>query len=788
MSMYTARRIRWILASVFIVAALSVYAQQKTGSISGKVFSGENRNPLVHAEVVLESAGMGATSSQQGAFIIEQVPAGDYSLMVKHMGYQTAKRKVQVREGADTCIEIILQPDVKVIPGVEILGEGMDYGPYVKEVIPKQKIQSLPARDVGEFLRSEPNVSGIRKGGGNIDPVIRGFKFSQLNVQNNTGQKIEGGCPNRMDPATSHIDIHDITRIEILKGPYALRYGPSFGAVLNLVTEKARPFESFQINATAARGWESNWNGNKEHLTVLGGGQRVYFALSGNRQSYGNYQAGNGQEIKSSFEKYNYTAELGFRPWDHHEMLLTYKRSQGFDVRFPALPMDEREDRTTLMSATYKYLNPGNTLRSIEAKIYNSHVHHEMDNKWRSFLDTVVAVSIIDALNRGGRADVGFASEKSNLHTGFDYEYISKDGERLKNLILQPGLPVKTEDVWNDAFIRNLGLFAEYRFDQTDKTEWILSGRVDFNSAGSAPMALYSMSGSEMYYDDRVDSDFTNVSLSAGASHHFSETLTLNFALGRGVRNPDMVERFIILLPLGYDNYDYLGNPQLKPEKNHQADLSLTVNEKHLGKIRLNGFFSYVTDFITGIKLPPSQVMPQSKDVLGVKQFQNIDQAYLYGFELGWHSPMQHPLGGTLTASYTTGVNPETVKYIVENGQVVDSETVENDPLPEIPPLEANLSIHFRMFNNTLVPEARLRAVASQKRISEAYDEPATPGFITTGISIKYLFNDMLTLAGGVSNLFDKTYYEHLNRRIIGSRAPLYEPGRIFHLNVILNI
>ena len=31
--------------------------------------------------------------------------------------------------------------------------------------------------------------------------------------------------------------------------------------------------------------------------------------------------------------------------------------------------------------------------------------------------------------------------------------------------------------------------------------------------------------------------------------------------LGRGVRSPNMVERYITLLPVGFDRYDYLGYP-----------------------------------------------------------------------------------------------------------------------------------------------------------------------------------------------------------------------------------
>jgi iron complex outermembrane receptor protein len=289
-----------------------------------------------------------------------------------------------------------------------------------------------------------------------------------------------------------------------------------------------------------------------------------------------------------------------------------------------------------------------------------------------------------------------------------------------------------------------------------------------------------------VYYNDTTDSDFINFSLSAGFSYKFNKQFSVDFALGRGVRSPDMTERFIILLPVGYDNYDYLGNPQLKPENNQQADLTLNFDDDKFGRISLNGFFSWITDYITGIKVPPSEVMPQTKDVLGVKKFENIDNAWLYGFEFTWFSPAKKPFGGSLIAAYTAGINPKAVNYIVENGQVVGSETVINDPLPEIPPFETNIRFHYNLFDNKLKPEIHLRFVAPQNRISKAYDEQTTPGFFTAGINANYTVSKYLSFTGGISNIFDNAYYEHLNRRIIGSKAPLYEPGRIFYLNVIV--
>ncbi len=773
----------------FLIMAFAPDAlAQNQASLSGTVKSAATGEPLTQADALLSPGNQSTVSDALGKFNFINLAPGTYSITVHNLGYFDFNQKIILEAGQQKILDVELQSDVRLLEGVEITENAFQNRCFPGSLIKQTEIEKLPARDIGDFLRSEPNVNGIRKGGGNLDPVIRGLKFGQLNVQTNTGQKIEGGCPNRMDPAASHIDINDISRIEILKGPYTLRYGPNFGAVLNLVTQKARPFERFTMQVKAIKGWESNWNGNKEHLQVLGGSKRIYFALSGNHQDYGNYTAGNSAEVKSSFRKYNFSAELGLAPWKNHELRLDYKNSNGRDIRFPTLPMDERSDETQLYSATYRYANAATKLQSITAKVYRSEVNHEMDNKWRPFSDTVVAVSTIQAINTGGKADFGFAFGEARLHLGLDYENIDKDGQRQKSLIMQPGLPVKTEQLWGNAIIQNLGFFAEFVQQANPFLEWIFAARADYNTATSDPLSLKNMMGMETYHNDTVDSDFANVSLSGGLSYQISSELSVDFALGRGVRSPDMVERFIILLPVGYDDYDYLGNPSLKPENNHQADLTLKYICDRSGSFRLNGFYSYITQYISGVKLPPSLVMPQTQGVLGVKQFQNIDVAQMYGFEFVWISPLRFDWHVNLSTAYTAGFAPEATRYIIENSQVVGQETVKNDPLPELPPLEANLRLDYSFMDGRLVPQLHIRAVAKQNHISAAYDEMETAGFFTAGFNLNFRYSKNLSLAAGVNNIFDRAYYEHLNRRIIGSNAALYEPGRSFYLNLILNL
>lgn len=680
------------------------------------------------------------------------------------------------------------EPDTAIyLKEFEIVDTRRETNPYSTEYFDEMKMRSLPVRDVGDLLRSTPNISGIRKGGISIDPVMRGFKFSQINVQLNNGQKIEGGCPNRMDHPAAHIDPDDIREMEIIKGPYALRYGPNFGGIINMKTLKPLTTRKFTVKAGALLGYESNWNGLKQQVYINGGNRKLFFRLTANHKDYGNYTDGNGNEVSSSFKRYNISGQAGVALADGHRIVTSIDQSYGRDVMFPALPMDERTDDTRLMSLDY-IGELSKTINHLHFKAYHSDVNHLMDNKQRPFSDTVVAESLIRAINYGFRAEAGIWTGKCQLYVGADMENIEKDGERTKYFILQPTLPVKKEALWDNAYIRNLGFFAEHRKSFGDLS-LVSAIRLDFNHATSNDLIREANNGNPVYQNDSTTSNHVNFSLSVGADYRLSDKLSLNLALGRGVRSPDMSERFIILLPIGYDPYDYLGNPNLKPEVNYQADLGLKFSDREkVGSAKLNFFYSYVDYYIAGVLIPESQVKPQTKGVLGVKEFRNLGNVHLAGFEATWSSPEKFRFGWQLMASYTYGVNPEAIVYLKEGGEVIDESIEENDPLPEIPPLEGSINLFYKFLDNRLVPSLNLRLVAPQDRISVALEETETPGFAVADFRLGYTHNEHLSIHAGVNNIFDKGYYEHLNRRLIGTKGNFYEPGRTWYITMRFEI
>ena len=83
-----------------ILCAVSVVAQDATGTISGKVTDGETGDPLVRATVMITVNGKvkGTFADSKGAYALRNVPVGEYDVRFRFLGFQ---EKVMKRVGLE---------------------------------------------------------------------------------------------------------------------------------------------------------------------------------------------------------------------------------------------------------------------------------------------------------------------------------------------------------------------------------------------------------------------------------------------------------------------------------------------------------------------------------------------------------------------------------------------------------------------------------------------------------------------------------------------------------------
>ncbi len=84
-----------IYISLFLLSATSF--GQNTGLIVGKIMDNElNNAPLVLANVSVKGTAINSNTDLTGMFIIENLEAGDYTLVCSFAGYETQEIKVHV--------------------------------------------------------------------------------------------------------------------------------------------------------------------------------------------------------------------------------------------------------------------------------------------------------------------------------------------------------------------------------------------------------------------------------------------------------------------------------------------------------------------------------------------------------------------------------------------------------------------------------------------------------------------------------------------------------------------
>ena len=90
------------------------------GSVQGVVKDSESGEPLIGANVVVLGTTLGSTTDADGAFLVQDVPAGNYTLEVSYIGYTEFEQAITVGSG-EVSFEVDLTPVVISSGAIEIV-------------------------------------------------------------------------------------------------------------------------------------------------------------------------------------------------------------------------------------------------------------------------------------------------------------------------------------------------------------------------------------------------------------------------------------------------------------------------------------------------------------------------------------------------------------------------------------------------------------------------------------------------------------------------------------------
>lgn len=246
---------RIILTTLFFTAfTATAFAQSAT--IEGQVTNTEQK-PVSDINVALQGTQFGNASDEQGYYSIDNIPAGDYTLVVSGVGYANQRTSISVESGEELSVNITLSEANEELQEITVEGDKINkFGTEFSEYVAKVPVQNLENPQVYNTVNAEliedqvitdfeevfNNAPGIFKlwestgrgsdGAGYYS--IRGFPV-QPNMLNGLPSMTNGS----LDPA-------NVERVELIKGPSATLFGnsvTSYGGLINVITKK--PSDNF---------------------------------------------------------------------------------------------------------------------------------------------------------------------------------------------------------------------------------------------------------------------------------------------------------------------------------------------------------------------------------------------------------------------------------------------------------------------------------------------------------------------------------------------------------------
>lgn len=249
----------WINGVAFLLLSFHTsFGQQATSSIRG-VIKTTDGTPASYSTIIVKGTNKGATTNEQGAYQINNLLPGTYTLHVKYVGMLSQNKEVTLTSGQKLTEDFILEKDVTALQEIQVTSGYNKFArketgdmakmplknlenPQVYNVIPKELLQDQLIVSYNDVLKNVVGVSQSLVNGSNSFN-LRGF-FTSSYLRNGLQQAI-----------SNSIEVANIERIEVLKGPSATLFGSSltsFGGMLNRVTKK--PFETFRGEASYTLG------------------------------------------------------------------------------------------------------------------------------------------------------------------------------------------------------------------------------------------------------------------------------------------------------------------------------------------------------------------------------------------------------------------------------------------------------------------------------------------------------------------------------------------------------
>ncbi|AOY90293.1 TonB-dependent receptor [Marinobacter salinus] len=588
-------------------------------------------------------------------------------------------------------------------------------------------------------------------GGRGLDPVIRGQGQERVDVLLD-GIRVEGACPNRMDPPTSRLSSALAPVLDVRTSNQTLRWGPIAGGQV-VATTAAPDFQDDVTTGHVTLGASDNGNGKLANGSIATGSDRGWIRLAGGYDEADDYEDGDGNKVRSAYKNSEGRVDAAWKADNGFYVKGLVSRQEERDVKYAGSGMDAPKTDTDILR-----LELGAPVASGDWNLlaWQADVDHVMDN-FSLRPATMKMLTASETRTRGLRLTLDQSPDaKTNWAIGTDFETNNWEAERFGGATLD----TLTSVLWPDVDRDRLGFFAErfyrimpslqlgagVRYDRVEmdagSSDKTFGSGMMAQSAADIYTALYGTTNTEA-----TDDNFSGF---VTGDWRFSSRQSMEVTASRSVRSPGVTERYIAswsMMPA----MRWVGNPALETEKHNKLELALPGRSDGW-HWRPAVWIDQVDDFVL-----------RTRNADQVSVYRNID-ARLLGLEgeLGWSN------GTWSTAS----------KLAAVRGENRDDDKA----LPQIPPVQFIQTLGWQKMGHQLELEWQVARRQDRVDLESGLDAGTSPGYGVLNLTGSHPLVEYLTLSWAVDNLFDNTWAPHVSRANTDPFSPeavrVNEPGR----------
>ncbi len=721
------------------------------GVLSGHITDKSDNTPLVGANIYFPELSRGVVSDANGNYEIYKLPKGELLVTFSFIGYKKEIRKINI-SGTNQKLDVALSPIV--VQGEEVVISGNFTGSQHVSTVKISALESKTLLQVAspsfvEAITSIPGVDMISKGPGIGTPVIRGLSTSNVLFLNN------GVAMQNFQFSENHpyiVDESGVGRVEVLKGPASLLYGSGAVAGIINIIPKA-PLPEGRIEGDAVLKYYSNTQGLSGNMGVRGTNHNIVWGLRANMNSNKDYVDGNGHQVANSrFNTNSIKANAGIiNKLGSFRLFTEYSQNKlGLTVPPSIKKVKDNERKNSIW-----YQDLSNLLVHSKNKFWIGGIKTDVDLAWQQnhrqlltdedmpFLTAVDMM--LNTLSYSARTIIPIKGS-FKLSTGLQGMWQNNKNNEAPDHVLP------------NATINEVSAFALGQY-QTEKLNIESGLRYTFYSVSVPEQPKSSF---EYPLMGALSKQYSNVSFSLGATYHLTEQFLLRANVASAFRSPNLAE----LTQDGVHGTRYeKGNPDLKTQRNTEADLGLHLHTVHT-TLDVSGFYNLVNNYIY---LSPS--VDTTDSGVPIYYYQQ-DRATLFGGEAKLHI---HP-------------HPLHWLHILADWSYVVGEKTSGGYLPFIPTQKFRFELKvkkdkWKAFRNSYVKLGTDIALAQNK---PAQFETATDSYwlLDAGIGSDIVVGKQLVnISINGNNLLNKTYQDHLS-----TLKPLgiYDMGR--NVSVVIRI